>query len=458
MPRITLTSEDSLFCATFFHKLHAIEATNFSSLQYFDRVVKDIFPIVYCATDREASCLGVFLKATFEPLKRWRFDKHLYEKEAASKSGFSVAIGSQARCSYDQYCTVFFKWYDKITKIALHCLDQYQDHGRACLLVLIKLDGVYPARKRVNALLMDKLDILKKQEDMKDLQAMAQRYHTLLNKRKDSLFDDAMSKRHAYKAAKEPSPDRAMKTNSIGGSSAGKIGPSYRDSVDEPVESTPMPLLSSVTIAEKRDADISTDPPLLTSSRKRCSTSMTVHGHVDGNASSKISGNSKTSKDVNDQLHLGTNAYLKAQEGIQSHSSRIAKGRTSDSKKSSDADSRVIRGAQDDCHGSSSLPHRNRSETTTQSRGRPTERHSDRSDRKKQTDTQQTRAKDLSPPLHVTKLGVPTRESDQHPKRPRNDDATGTTKRNRPGNQNDAEHTSSKRGREEEKRRGGGRR
>ena len=190
MPRVTVTPEDALFCATFFHKLHALETPNFSSLQYYDRVVKDVFPVVYCATDREAHCLGVFLRATFEPLKRWRFDKRLYDKEAASKSGFSVAIGSPARCSYDQYCTVFFKWYDKITKIAFHCLDQYKDHGRACLLVLIKLVGIYPVRKRVNTLLINKLDAIRKQEDMKDLQAMAQRYHTLLSKRKDTMFED----------------------------------------------------------------------------------------------------------------------------------------------------------------------------------------------------------------------------------------------------------------------------
>jgi len=194
MPRVTVTPEDALFCATFFHKLHALETPNFSSLQYYDRVVKDVFPVVYCATDREAHCLGVFLRATFEPLKRWRFDRRLYDKEAASKPGFSVAIGSPARCSYDQYCTVFFKWYDKITKITLHCLDQYKDHGRGCILVLIKLIGIYPVRKRVNEQLMDKLEAIRKQEDMKDLQAMAQRYHTLLSKRKDTLFEDSSTK------------------------------------------------------------------------------------------------------------------------------------------------------------------------------------------------------------------------------------------------------------------------
>lgn len=193
-PRVTSTPEDALFCAIFFEKLHAIETPNFSSLQYYDRVIKDVFPIVYCATDREASCLGLFLRATLEPLKRWRFSKDIYDKEAAAKTGFSVAIGSPARCSYEQYCTVFSRWYDKITKIALHCLAQYQDYGRSCLFVLIKLVDVYPVRKRISNQLLGKLDIIKKQENMKDVQAMAQRYHTLLDKGKDLLYDDISNK------------------------------------------------------------------------------------------------------------------------------------------------------------------------------------------------------------------------------------------------------------------------
>jgi THO complex subunit 2 len=199
MPRVTITPEDSLFCAKFIQKLHILETPNFSSLQYFDRVIKDIFPIVFCATDHEARCLGIFLRATFKPLKDWRFNKHLFDVEAASKPGFSVAIGSPSRCSYDQYCTVFFKWYDKITKIMISCLEQYRDHGRACLLVLIKLIGVYPVRKRVGAILMEKLSALKNQEDLKDVQAMAQRYHTLLSKYRVDLHDDLSSKRDGPK-------------------------------------------------------------------------------------------------------------------------------------------------------------------------------------------------------------------------------------------------------------------
>ena len=99
--------------------------------------------------------------------------------EAGSKLGFSVAIGSASRCTYEQYCTVFTKWHDKITKVALHSLSHYKDHGRACLLVLIKLIGVYPIYKHVSTQLLGLLEAIQVQEDMKDVQAMAKRYCTL---------------------------------------------------------------------------------------------------------------------------------------------------------------------------------------------------------------------------------------------------------------------------------------
>ena len=178
MPRVTITPEDALFCAIFFKQLHSLETTNFSSLQY-----------------QEARCLGIFLRATFEPLTRWRFDRRRYDMEAGSKLGFSVAIGSASRCTYEQYCTVFTKWHDKITKVALHSLSHYKDHGRACLLVLIKLIGVYPIYKHVSTQLLGLLEAIQVQEDMKDVQAMAKRYCTLLKKSEDTLVEESLLQR-----------------------------------------------------------------------------------------------------------------------------------------------------------------------------------------------------------------------------------------------------------------------
>ncbi|KAJ1445110.1 transcription factor/nuclear export subunit protein 2-domain-containing protein [Pelagophyceae sp. CCMP2097] len=189
LPRLTLSPEDALYCAAFFHKLHDMKTPNFSSLQYFDRVIKDVFPTIYCATDAEARALGIFLKATLVPLKAWRASKELFERDASSKPGFSTSIGSTTRCAYEQYVAVFFRWYDRISKVALHCLDNYKKHGRTCLILLIKLVGVYPVRRRVYEQLMQRVDVLKAQDGMKDVQAMAQRYGQLLEQRKASYID-----------------------------------------------------------------------------------------------------------------------------------------------------------------------------------------------------------------------------------------------------------------------------
>lgn len=85
----------------------------------------------------------------------------------------------------------FFKWYDKMTKIILSCFRQYRDHGRACLLMLIKLIGVYPTCKRVGMELMENLEPLTSQEELKDVQAMAKRCHTLLGHHNSTLHDNA---------------------------------------------------------------------------------------------------------------------------------------------------------------------------------------------------------------------------------------------------------------------------
>mmetsp|Transcript_21751 Transcript_21751/g.71988 ORF Transcript_21751/g.71988 Transcript_21751/m.71988 type:complete len:443 (+) Transcript_21751:3070-4398(+) len=440
MPRITITPEDSLFCASFFHKLHTIETPNFSSLQYYDRVVKDVFPVVYCATDREASCLGIFLKTTFEPLKRWRFDKYLFEKEAASKPGFSVAIGSPARCSYDQYCTVFFKWFDKITKIALHCLDQYQDHGRACLLVLIKLDGVYPARRRVNALLMDKLDIIRKQEDMKDVQAMAQRYHTLLNKRKDSLFDDVVSKREApfaktqnsiipskrqpNSAARQASPDKTKASLAVP-SPAGKTGPT------EAIAST----MPSSVISLKYDTDSSMRIP---PGQKSTSTaSVKGDSHVKEHISSPTSGSAEASSNVLMRSNPNAVVQPKLQDGAQSRPIRASSTTDCDSKSTKHGASRSGRSNRDDLEIATSSHHRNRGDAPMHVR---TAEHP--IDRCKYSDNARPIAS--SSTSHLVKSSAATRRLESKRIRP-----------NSAQNQSDADRPIPKRSREEERRRGG---
>ena len=56
----------------------------------FDRVVKTVVPSVYCITEREASNLGIFLRAIMVPLIRWTENRKIYEKEAQALPGFAI--------------------------------------------------------------------------------------------------------------------------------------------------------------------------------------------------------------------------------------------------------------------------------------------------------------------------------------------------------------------------------
>lgn len=71
MPRVFLSEEDALFTAHFVHLLHELSPDSFSSLQFFDRIVKTLVPTVFSITERESAHLGIFLRHFLEPIIRW---------------------------------------------------------------------------------------------------------------------------------------------------------------------------------------------------------------------------------------------------------------------------------------------------------------------------------------------------------------------------------------------------
>jgi len=52
---------DAVYCAKFVHELHRMDTPFFSSLQYYDRVLRDVCVLVTSCTEYEAGCLGRFL-------------------------------------------------------------------------------------------------------------------------------------------------------------------------------------------------------------------------------------------------------------------------------------------------------------------------------------------------------------------------------------------------------------
>lgn len=136
LPRLTLTLSDALFCAHFFLHLHTIGTPYFNSLEYFDSIIKEVLPMIYVATEQESVALGMFLKVTLEPLKSWRMNETAYIEQAGTLLGFMV---DGVPCPYADFCFLFSGWYDTITRTVLLCLSDFANHGRACLLLLIKV-------------------------------------------------------------------------------------------------------------------------------------------------------------------------------------------------------------------------------------------------------------------------------------------------------------------------------
>ena len=80
-PRVTLTYSDAVYCAKFVHELHKMDVPYFSTLQYYDRVLKDLSQLVFCCTEYEAARMGKFIAETLELLDHWKSSPEVYAAE-----------------------------------------------------------------------------------------------------------------------------------------------------------------------------------------------------------------------------------------------------------------------------------------------------------------------------------------------------------------------------------------
>src|SRR5690348_9148362 len=92
-PRCVYSSTDAIYCAKFIHLLHKIGTPCFSTLQYYDKVLRDITLALFCCTENEASRLGRFLYETLSLLAHWKSNEEIYEKECIKNlPGFSISF------------------------------------------------------------------------------------------------------------------------------------------------------------------------------------------------------------------------------------------------------------------------------------------------------------------------------------------------------------------------------
>ena len=116
-PRATLSPADARFCSELWTLLHAHGTPRFSTLQFIDRLLKDLAAHVFACTEREAANLGRFVADALGTLHRWKASRAVYDRECRALPGFSVSLKQLTkRASYEEFASVTAKWYAKMAK------------------------------------------------------------------------------------------------------------------------------------------------------------------------------------------------------------------------------------------------------------------------------------------------------------------------------------------------------
>jgi hypothetical protein len=165
-PRLKFSVVDARYCAQFVRVLHDIGTPGFSSLAFFDHVVRVVVPTATWVTRGEVSNMGVFLRDIWALLLRWYSSETTYDKECATKPGF--ALNTSGKMSdYESFRKAFKTWHTKIAAICIKWLhvDIKETHCTQNVLTLLsRLLPHYPSSYEVVKILALKCRDLRARE------------------------------------------------------------------------------------------------------------------------------------------------------------------------------------------------------------------------------------------------------------------------------------------------------
>lgn len=107
-PRCVFSPADAVYCARFVQQTHAQGTPFFSTLQYYDKLLRDISLHIFCCTERQAANLGRFLKESLQLLVHWKSSEQIYLEECSKLPGFSVSFAKQdgKKATYEDFVKV----------------------------------------------------------------------------------------------------------------------------------------------------------------------------------------------------------------------------------------------------------------------------------------------------------------------------------------------------------------
>ena len=88
-PRCVFSPADAVYCARFVQQTHAQGTPFFSTLQYYDKLLRDISLHIFCCTERQAANLGRFLKES-PAARALEGSEQIYLEECSKLPGFRV--------------------------------------------------------------------------------------------------------------------------------------------------------------------------------------------------------------------------------------------------------------------------------------------------------------------------------------------------------------------------------
>uniref|UniRef100_M4BIW0 THO complex subunit 2 n=1 Tax=Hyaloperonospora arabidopsidis (strain Emoy2) TaxID=559515 RepID=M4BIW0_HYAAE len=194
IPRSLISPEDALFAAKFMERLHTVSTPQLSSLQYFHKVCVKVSALVLCATEREASNFGFFMKETLGLILRWYQNGATYDDEAVhGKIGMSLDLTDDTKyIGHRQFKAAYARWHQQLELVYTTALSSGKYMSiRNTLVVLSKLIDVFPVGGGTAEMILAIVEKLTN-EDREDIKIMAKRYFALLTKRKASLADDRL--------------------------------------------------------------------------------------------------------------------------------------------------------------------------------------------------------------------------------------------------------------------------
>ena len=90
--RLLMSPLDAVYCTQFCFLLHELQTPLFSTLDFLDRTVCTITPLIFCSTESEASFVGYALLDLLQVTNRWHDDEVAFNNEARDKLGFAYPL------------------------------------------------------------------------------------------------------------------------------------------------------------------------------------------------------------------------------------------------------------------------------------------------------------------------------------------------------------------------------